>query len=320
MECLNLSKDKKASNISPDQLSSIRCPSCTNVNRRRGGDSPAVLSPAVTKHTPATQKWLTIESISELLDQKLAPTSSVMIHSRNILIKEVQGLFAKEMNKIASELKDEFNKTTDFIMEEVKDLKSTVAQKDTIIKTLQNDNAQLQDETKTMRARLCVLEKLSRDRNLEIQAVPEKRGENVVSLVKTLCETVKLPISDSDIHACKRVAKMDASSKRPRNIVVTLQSPRLRDSVLSAAQRYNKEHKDGKLSTKHLGMTDINNQIYVSEHLSPECKQLYAAARRSAKEKNYTYCWAKYGHIYLRKNEKTDPILVKSLDFLNSLK
>lgn len=320
LECLNLGKVSKASDIGPDQLSSIRCPSCTNVSRRRGNESPAVLSPAVVKRSTIAQRELTIENISELLDQKLAPTSSIMINSRNILIKEVQGLLVKEMNKIAKDLRDEFIKTTDFIMEEVKDLKSAVAEKNTIIKTLQHDNTQLKDELKLLRNRFGVIEKLSRERNIEIQAVPEKRGENIVSIVKALCETVQLPISDSDIHACRRVAKMDAASKRPRNIVVTLKSPRLRDSVISAVHRYNKEHKDRKLNSKQLGITDINNQIYVSEHLSPECKQLYAAARRSAKDKNYTYCWVKYGQIYLRKSDNTDAIRVNSVDFLKSLK
>lgn len=321
LECLNLGMGKTASDIGPDQLSALRCPSCTNVSRRRrGNESPALLSPSVTKQLPITRNTLTIESIGELLDQKLAPSSSIMINSRNILIKEVRGLITVEMSKIVKELKEEFTKTTDYIMEEVKELKTTIAHKDTVIKALQMEQTQLKDEIKIIRGRFSVVENLSRGRNFELHCVPEKNNENVVSMVKTLCKAIELPISDSDIHACRRVAKMDATSKRPRNIVVTLASPRLRDSLISAASNYNKEHKDKKLNTNHVGISDVCHQIYISEHLSPESKQLYAAARRFAKEKSYVYCWVKYGQIYLRKSDNSGAVVVKSMDFLNSLK
>ncbi|XP_063830263.1 uncharacterized protein LOC135079542 [Ostrinia nubilalis] len=321
LECLNLGAGKKVSDLGSEQLSALRCPSCTNVSRRRrGNESPGILSPSISKHSPTARNVLTIESISELLDQKLAPTSDAMKNSRSILIKEVKGLITAEMGKMVNELKEEFTKTTDFIMEEVKSLKSTIAQKDTVIKSLQSEQTVLKDELHKIRSRVSVMEKLSRDRNVELQAVPENRNENVVSMVKSLCEAIELPISDSDIHACRRVAKMDTTSKRPRNIVVTLTSPRLRDSLISAVHRYNKEHSDKKLNTNHIGIKDVCHQVYVSEHLSPECKQLYAAARRLAKDKGYTYCWVKYGQIYLRKSDEAGAILVKSIDFLNTLK
>ncbi|XP_063827545.1 mutS protein homolog 5-like [Ostrinia nubilalis] len=206
------------------------------------------------------------------------------------------------MGKMVNELKEEFTKTTDFIMEEVKSLKSTIAQKDTVIKSLQSEQTVLKDELHKIRNRVSVMEKLSRDRNVELQAVPENRNENVVSMVKSLCETIELPISDSDIHACRRVAKMDTTSKRPRNIVVTLTSPRLRDSLISAVHRYNKEHSDKKLNTNHIGIKDVCHQIYVSEHLSPECKQLYAAARRT--RTSYTDNCREYRMLTLEQRRK----------------
>lgn len=321
LECLNFGVDKKIKDLDPDQLSSLKCPSCTNVSRnsrrKKGTEASAVLSPTVTSLAP---KQVTIESISALLDQKLAPTSSIMINSRNVLIQEVKSLITTEMSKLISELRVEFTKTTDFIMDEVKDLKQEIATKDKIIQTLQNDQTQLKNEINVIRSRFNVLEKLSRDRNVEVQAVPENRNENVVSLFKELCNTIKYPILDSNIQSCRRVAKMDSASKRPRNIVVTLSSPRLRDEIISATHRYNKEHKQNKLNSLHMGLTGECHQIYVTEHLSPDTKQLYAAARRFAKDNNYTYSWVKYGQIYLRKTDRTDAIQVKNLEMLSSLK
>lgn len=322
LECLNFGHCKKSSDLGPEQLAALRCPSCTNVSRRRrgGNESPALLSPSVAKQMPSSRSALSIESISELLDQKLAPSSSIMTNLRDLLIREVKDLITAEMSNIIKELKEEFTKTTDHIMEEVKGLKDTIAHKDMIIKDLTKEQTQLKDELKLISSRFSVMENLSRGRNIEIQCVPESSNENVVAMVKQLCQTIHLPISDTDIHACRRVAKMDATSKRPRNIVVTLSSPRLRDNLISAANRFNKEHRDKRLNTNHIGIMDASHQIFISEHLSPESKQLYAAARRFAQDKNYAYCWVKYGQIYLRKSDTSGAVRVKTKDFLNSLK
>lgn len=313
----------KASELSSEQLSALKCPSCTNVSRRRrdketSSSSSSVLSPYSDKSKPSSA--ITLDSISKLLDQKLAPTSGAMIESRKVLIKEVKDLINTEMSKIATELRNEFSKTTEFIMNEVKDLKSTISQKDDMIKTLQSEQSQLNNEILLMRRRCSVIEKQSLARNIEVQCVPEDRNEDILTQFKTLCTTIKHPIADSDIHACRRVAKMDNNSKRPRNIVVTLTSPRLRDALLSAVHRFNKEQKNDKLNTRHIGLPGETRQIYVSEHLAPETKQLYAATRRAAKDKNYAFFWVKYGQIYLRKNDKSDAIRVKDMDSLVALK
>lgn len=320
LECLNFTTVKKTSDLRQDQLTALKCPACANISQRQRAkaSSPALLSPYKPK--PSVSGALTLDSISNLLDQKLAPTSSAMIASRNMLLKEVKTLISAELSKVAKELRDEFTITTDLIMNEVNDLKDTISKKDDTIKTLQTEQTQLINEITSLRNRSSKLEKQSRDRNIEIQAVPEDRNESVVSLFKAVCEAVNNPIADSDIHACHRVAKMDSGSKRPRNIVVSLTSPRLRDNLLSAVHRFNKEHKSNKLSTHHIGLPGENRQIYVSEHLSPESKQLYAATRRFAKEKNYAFFWIRNGQIYLRKSDNTDAIRIKNTDVLKSLK
>lgn len=323
LQCLNFGS-AKTGDLSQDQLSSLKCPLCTNVSQRRGGPQRSKrdsFSPFVIKSKPnSASSHITLESISELLDQKLAPTSKVMIESRKTLINEVQQLINSEMSKITNELRAEFTETTDFIMKEVSDLKETIHQKNEIIQNLTMEQTSLKNEMTALRSRCSIIEKQSRDHNIELQAVPEDRNENTITIFKALCDAIKCPVADSDIHACRRVAKMNSTSKRPRNIVVTLSAPRLRDELISAVHRFNKNHKKEKLNTRHIGLPGEDRQIYVSEHLSPETKQLYAATRRFAKEKNYAYFWVKYGQIYLRKTDKDNAIRVKNTSFLESLK
>lgn len=323
LQCLNFGTAKN-SDLSQEQLSSLKCPSCTNVSQRRGGPQRAArdsFSPLVIKSKPnSASANITLASISELLDQKLAPTSKVMIESRKTLLNEVQQLINSEMSKITIELRAEFTKTTDFIMKEVSDLKETIHQKDSVIQSLTSEQTTLKNEIIALRSRCSIIEKQSRDHNIELQAVPEDRNENTITIFKSLCDAIKCPVADSDIHACRRVAKMNSSSNRPRNIVVTLSAPRLRDELISAVHRFNKNHKNEKLNTRHIGLPGEDRQVYVSEHLSPETKQLYAATRRFAKEKNYNFFWVKYGQIYLRKTDTDKAIRVKSTNCLESLK
>ncbi|KAL4712612.1 hypothetical protein ACJJTC_005433 [Scirpophaga incertulas] len=157
LECLNLGTGKKVYDLEPKLLSGLRCPSCTNVShRKRETASGANLSPAVTKQSLILRNVPTIESISALLDQKLSPTSDIMINSRNMLLKDVKGLITTEISRMIETLKEEFTKTTDFIMEEVKDLKTIIAQKDAQIKSLQNEHSVLKNELKIIQNPLLV--------------------------------------------------------------------------------------------------------------------------------------------------------------------
>lgn len=154
---------------------------------------------------------------------------------------------------------------------------------------------------------------------MEIQAVPETRNENVLQLFRNLCKTINLQIDDNMVHSCRRVAKFVASSSRPRNILVTLSSSRVRDEVLSACLRYNKQHKELPLNTTSLGLPLERGPIYVNEHLSPDCKALHAATRAAAKNKKYKYVWVRYGRIYVRKDDNAGCILIKTKACLDKL-
>ena len=73
---------------------------------------------------------------------------------------------------------------------------------------------------------------------------------------------------DSEINTCRRAAKAVVASSRPRNILMTFSSPRVRDMVLSAVNIYKKAH-------SHLKSTDLDIpgkscRVLVAEHLSPE--------------------------------------------------
>lgn len=315
LECMNI----KASTLSRKDLASLKCPSCTNVSRRRT-DRPRSSDSSFTspRNIKEVSETLTLNSLSQILDDKLSANSTFVNELREVLKKDLESIVVSKLKTLTEELKRDFQATTNFLTSELADVRAKLEEKSNEITILDKEQHRLQEEVKVLQDKINTADKLSRERNIELQCVPEERNENVVTLFQNLCKTINVNIPENDIHACRRVAKVNHTSKRPRNIVVTLSSVRLRDTVLSATHRFNKGNRV-KLNTEHFGIKGDINRVYATEHLSPEHKQLHAAARQTARNKNFKFVWVRYNNIYLRKDESTNPILIKNLDSLSKI-
>lgn len=261
-------------------------------------------------------------SVSALIDEKLQAQLSVSMASFRVALQDdIRKMVRSEIKSTVKELESQFTTTTDFICAEQESMKSQIEEKNNIIRTLEADCVKVQTDINALSGRLAGIETMSRSYNVEIQAVPESKAENLFTLLRNLCNTVGMALEDSQVVACRRIAKMDTKSDRPRNILVTLSSPRLRDTLLSMTRRYNKlksKTPTDMLNSSHLGL-ERNSRVYVCEHLSPQCKQLYSETRRIAKDKKYTFVWVKFGRIFVRKDENSSPIHIKSHEHLNKL-
>ncbi|CAG4996989.1 unnamed protein product [Parnassius apollo] len=171
--------------------------------------------------------------ISTLLAKKLNNYLSDFMKSfKKALKDDIKNLVQAKMDSVVQQLKDGFIVTTNFICDEQSSLKQEIENNSHIIKHLESETLRFQKEINVLTNRLTSIEKVSRSKHFEIQLVPESRTENPMLLFRNLCKTVNIQIDDENIHSCRRVAKYDISSERPRNILVTLINPRLRDQVL----------------------------------------------------------------------------------------
>ncbi|KAI5634369.1 hypothetical protein NE865_12917 [Phthorimaea operculella] len=250
-----------------------------------------------------------MDGIAKMFDSKF-------IEFRRTLLSDIQTLIDKKVNAAFLKLKSEFSETTDFLEAGQKDLNLKVINAESTVKSLEQQNTKLQTDLRLLQRRLESIEKISRSYNIEIQAVPEKKNENIINIVKKLYDTVGLPITVAEISTCRRVAKLPTTAaSRPRNILVTLPSTRHRDALLSAVRRFNKSNAKEPLHSHHLGLEGDKRQIYVVKHLSPECKELHAETRKAAKGK-FKFTWVKYGNVYVRKDENSPVIHIKNKDTL----
>lgn len=260
----------------------------------------------------------TIDDISELLDRKLSSSSSIVCGLRSALRDDLLAIITSKLSAIIDQLKADFTTTTDFLSEEQTDLKMRLGQKEKEVNELQNKSIELQKEIQSLNNRINTIEKISRDNNLEIQGIKESKNENLLLLFKKICEIVQIPLADSDIKNCRRIAKMDQTSNRPRSVLITISSPRLREDLLKAVSKFNKTSKN-RLNSGHLGIEGGTENVYISEHLSPECKKLFRDARQVGKTKGFRFVWVRRGLVYVRKEEGMPPIPIKSDECLRKL-
>lgn len=282
-----------------------------NVTIRNKSSKP--ISQEIINTAPAT-----IQDISELIDRKLSPNSTIMNNLRTALREDIKRMITAELNTAINQLKADFTTTTDFLYSEQVDLKTALDRKCKEIDVLHNNKLQLERDITNLNTRLTTLEKISRDKNIEIHGIQENKNENLKQLFGQLCNSINICVPEAYVQTCRRVASLDKTAQRPRNVLITLSSPRVREDVLAAVANYNKTHKE-KLNTSHFGIQGTKSNVYISEHLSLECKKLFREARKAGKEKDFKFVWVKRGNIFVKKNESSMPILIKNMDCLKTL-
>ncbi|CAH2096082.1 unnamed protein product [Euphydryas editha] len=187
------------------------------------------------------------------------------------------------------------------------------------IKNLKRDNCELRNILNSHSDVINNLEKEARASNIELHCLPEFRNENLVNTVEQISKVINVPITEGGIIKCTRVAKQNKNSSRPRTVIVKFSTPITRDRFLAGVINYNKRNTENKLNTSHLGISGEKTPVFISEHLTSASRDIHAAARLFAKEKQYRYVWSRNGNIFLRKSAASDVIFVKSKNILKTL-
>ncbi|KAL0852985.1 hypothetical protein ABMA27_012768 [Loxostege sticticalis] len=223
----------------------------------------------------------------------------------------------KGLKEEITELKDSMN----FIGLQYEDIKDQHQSTLKSMAELREENTTLRSTLSNLNGRVEQLEQQARASNIELQCIPEKKSENLINIMTSICKVVKCVVKSENIVKCTRIAKIDSTSSRPRSVVVQLNSSLVRDQILAAVKNYNRSKKasEDKLNTTDIGLSCAKTPIFVSEHLTPSNKSLHAAARMRAKEKKYKYVWIRNGKIFVRKDDDKDYIMIRDTDSLNKI-
>lgn len=161
--------------------------------------------------------------------------------------------------------------------------------------------------------KLALMEQQARENNIEISNVPERRGENLITIFTHLGGIINYKISPTDITSLHRVPHANTKDSRPKNIIVKFASRMTRDNFIAAFRS-----KKG-ITSENLAITGPPHKIYLNEHLTLQNKILFRETREKARMREYRYVWVKHGIILARKNDTSAVIAIRSLPDIKKL-
>lgn len=229
--------------------------------------------------------------------------------------------FKEEMRALLLVQEKEFKKILKDIQQSNNSIQSSVslltAQNEDYRKKIEKLETKIQEDGKYITVLEDKIEDLqigSRKANFEIKNVPKKSTESkedLIEMVLCLSKSVGSVLNKSDIKDIFRVrGKKEGAHNTP--IIVETSSTLLKTDVLKSSKTFNIKHKT-KLCAKHLGFrTSEDTPVFVSEQLTAKGSRLHFLARDLAKSKIYKFCWTAYGKVYVRKDENSPIILIRT--------
>lgn len=295
-KCVDLNKDdlKKIT----EGVRTFRCSKCSGAKRK----SKSLVPPPVVSEESSVN-GSDDDDTSEVDAEDISQTYNAVIGELR-KISAVQKTFERSLTTF-SKLIDDFTKKMKKFEKITKEVdKLSVGQQETVKKVAVHEY------------RLNDNDQISRMNDVEISNVPEIKGENLVTIAKTIGITLKVPLTEKEIDCIHRVPCFD--KEKPKNIIVKLQSRMVKNELVAAARRYYKENKNEGLNANKINMPG-NNIIFINEHLTSDRKMLFMECKKFAKNNSIEFVWVKDCKIFARKSAVTKTKLIRCLDDLKNI-
>lgn len=284
-----------------ERRSSWRCPKCKQAGNRTPSPSTAQATlPNKQLHLqpPNTNETVTPGGDSVILKEiarlaeKLAPLEALSYELKSL---------REEMSGIKSSV-CEFTNT-------IKALNTRIGGVETRLTKVEHSAEQIPD----IRRRLDVIEndlankeQWSRMNNVELKGVTQTRNENLVQLVTMLGSKINYPVSKDKINFVTRVPSRDPNHVKP--IIVCFNNRYVKEDFIAAARIVSKETH---ITPAILGLHG-NHKIFVNDHLTTHNKILLSNTKKAAKEKGFRYVWVKHAKIFVRRDDQSPILAIKS--------
>ncbi|KAI5635796.1 hypothetical protein NE865_11494 [Phthorimaea operculella] len=211
---------------------------------------------------------------------------------------------------------------TDTKLHEVEKSVNFVAERqdtfETRLSDLENKVAQsseLPSKCQLLEDKIASLEQQARQCNAEISNLPEKKNENLLSILESICRFINLPVKmPIDIVSIHRVPHANQNNSHPKNIIIKFATRILRDNFISAFRAKKT------ITAADLTITGPPHTIYCNEHLTLAKKILFRQCRETATQNGYKYKWIKHGTILVRKNDTSPVIAIRSPQDISKIK
>ncbi|XP_039763052.1 uncharacterized protein LOC120635904 [Pararge aegeria] len=316
LECVELPED------SPAVRSKWVCPACV-ASRPKGDNS----------NTPVQNK---IPGLCDKVDPPAFPVTLFSDSETMVSVNAMQDLIRAEIKSMACGINDllresigkelksikidlsEFKSSFEMFSAKYEEISKRVDNIEINLKMLKSTNSEINavcTSLNKIETELNTKEQWARRSNIEIIGVPEKKGENLLVILKELCLKADFPINpDIDIDFVTHVAPSINNLKKPKPIIVRFLARHKKDNCL------NRLRKLKNLQATEIGFVGSNSSVYFNDHLTRANKVLLQQAKKRAQEMNYKYTWVKHCCILVRRDDTSPIINILSAQDLNSIK
>lgn len=149
-------------------------------------------------------------------------------------------------------------------------------------------------------------EQWDRMNNIELKGIPQNKNENLLDLVCSLGNKIQYPLSKTQLNFATRVQTRDPDHIKP--VIVCFNNRYVKEDFIAAARA---AIKTSPILPSQLGLQGRSN-IYVNDHLTIQNKTLLTNAKKLGKEQGFQYTWVKNARIFLRKNNSSPIITVRT--------
>ncbi|XP_050359926.1 uncharacterized protein LOC126779846 [Nymphalis io] len=302
-ECIGLSEDDFKKML-PMNKAKWKCPNC-KISKKIGQSSPQELT-ASQQHSILN---VDANSLMSHFDERFKRLSSTIESFKTFITEELKKVtdtvkkWTERIVNIESSVKSVNERIDNFEVElcKIHSLQAELNYLKTLIKDLKESHSKN--------------EQWVRRSNIQINGIPQKKGENLINIVKLLAERSNFKLCpDTDIDFVTRVAtKNELDIKKPKPIIVKMQARYKKDDFLSSLRKL------GSIKASDIGFPGVQNQIYVNDHLSTRNKALLREAKRLSKEKGYVYCWVRNCTIMVRRTDNSPVLHITSEESLKKI-
>ena len=216
-------------------------------------------------------------------------------------------------------LSPEKMKSVQYLSDEYDDLMVAKSQTRDELRLVSTRLEAIEKKCQEITAAIETFEDYSYKNNLKIVGVPVPAERETAEQTALLCLRLfsALGVEDIsilDIDTAHRVPARRASNK-PNAIICKFTRRLAKDKVMDARRRVSS------LRANDLGFEEdvLVENLALFDHLSPRLQTLLFEARKFKNEKDFKFCWARGGFVFLRKTESSVAIKLARIDDLHEL-
>ena len=244
----------------------------------------------------------------ELRDQVNELKEKLEEISHDLKVASKRNVVLPEQTKSIEFLSNQHDDFAKFMKTALKDVKEITARIDKIEKKCDLLTQAIED-----------MESYSYRYNIKIYGVPMTTENESSEQTTNLCLKLfaAMGVSDCTIHDIDIAHRLPAqNASNHTNAIVCKFTRRItKERIMSARNQISN------VTASQLNIPDSMplNRLSIFDHLTPKQQKLFYEAKKYKESKQYKYCWAKQGVVFLRKNDHSTVIKLTKLEDLTSL-